>query len=113
MSFTENVYPRKQRGATRQSRRSGSPMLLLKQLMAASADPHKDGERIAILVEFREIMHSEEGKEYLDGMIDYWFANNYKTLLGDIARPEVKMREDQRGKQPAGSRDRKKRGASY
>lgn len=77
------TYPNSQRGATRQTRRAPSLRALLKSLMDGADNPHSTEDRNAVLTQFQEVMHGKTGQQYLDTLIEYWFTNNYRSLLAD------------------------------
>lgn len=70
-------------GAKRQSWKTHNPRDLLKEVMEA----HHGADRIAIYKLFRERLREDsEAEEYIETMIEYWFANNYYSLVGPPPR---------------------------
>lgn len=67
------------RGAKLQTWKPANPRELLKRII----DDNPGTDRQALLHLFRDQMWREEGaEEYVDTIIEYWFANNYHSLVG-------------------------------
>jgi hypothetical protein len=65
------------RGATGQSWRRANPRDLLKRVI----DDHPGADRPALFKLFLEKLKEEEDTDYLDTIVEYWFANNYHSLV--------------------------------
>lgn len=63
-------------GAKVQSWRRANPRDLLKRVI----EENQGHDRTALLKAFREEVMAEDGEDYLDSIIEYWFANNYHSL---------------------------------
>lgn len=72
-------------GAKVQSWRRANPRDVLKQIIDSAADPR---DKSKVLSAFREIVLGEDGEDYLDSIIEYWFANNYNSLIDERIRPK-------------------------
>ena len=72
-------------GAKVQSWRRANPRDVLKQIMEEAANP-KD--KAALMSAFRERVRGEDGEDYLDSIIEYWFTNNYNSLMDERFRPK-------------------------
>lgn len=70
-------------GAKVQSWRRANPRDLLKQIMDETSDP-KD--KKTILSVFRDRVRGDDGWDYLDSIIEYWFSNNYHSLMDENLR---------------------------
>jgi hypothetical protein len=69
------------RGAKRQSWKAANPRELLKRVI----DDNPGADREGLLHLFRDQMWQEdEAEEYVDTIIEYWFANNYHSLVGPL-----------------------------
>jgi hypothetical protein len=75
-----DIHPINQKGATRVSRRSPSPLAILKQLMDAATDVRSTDDRNAISDEFTKRTQS---KEFTDIFREHWFTNTYRYMLRD------------------------------
>lgn len=64
-------------GAKVQSWKRANPRDLLKRLI----DNQPAAGRDAIFQEFREYLRGDDGEDFLDSVIEYWFANNYHSLI--------------------------------
>lgn len=69
------------RGASVQSWRAANPRELLKSMIEAN----RGSDRIAIFKLFRERLQEDESEPFLDTIIEYWFANNYHSLMSSPA----------------------------
>lgn len=88
------------RGAKVQTWRAANPRELLKRVI----DDNPGADRQALLHLFREQMWREdEAEDYVDTIIDYWFANNYYSIVAPvgIARTEQHRRTLQASAQVA------------
>ena len=91
-------------GASRQSWRSPSARALLKSLMDDAKDPHAGQVMFAAFLHallptaVRDAFENEEEERRLISVIEYWFTNNYNSLLNLYPRPEDKKRNDFRQK---------------
>jgi hypothetical protein len=65
------------RGAKVQSWKPANPRDLLKQVIGDN--PGSD--RRAVLALFRERLREEDTEDYINTIVDYWFANNYYSLV--------------------------------
>lgn len=72
-------------GAKVQSWRRANPRDLLKRLIDENPKFGKDN----LFKTFRDQLRGEDGEEFLDSVIEYWFANNYHSL---IERPTPHIR---------------------
>lgn len=70
-------------GAKRQTFKRASPRDLLRELL--EKHPRKSEESIHQM--FAETVLGDTTKTYLDSIIEYWFANNYRSLVRPIAMP--------------------------
>lgn len=71
-------------GAKVQTWRAANPRELLKRMI--DSDPSLD--RVATLYLFRDKLHQETDADALiDTIIEYWFTNNYYSLVGPISTP--------------------------
>lgn len=70
-------------GAKVQSTNKASPRGLLKDLI----DDNPRAEKVRLLALLRDQLLKEDAIEYLDAVIEYWFANNYHSLVEAPARP--------------------------
>lgn len=64
-------------GAKVQSWRRANPRDRLKQLM----DENPKADKAALFALFRDELRSPDAEEYLDSVVEYWFANNYHSLV--------------------------------
>ena len=71
-------------GAKRQSWRSASPRDLLKRLI----EEHPRYSESRLLERFEEMVKEDGTGEYLSAIVEYWFANNYRSLTLNAATPE-------------------------
>lgn len=71
MDMTTGTY-----GAKVQSWKKANPRDLLKRLM----EENRSAEKPALLALLRDELLREDGLEYLESVIEYWFANNYHSL---------------------------------
>lgn len=92
--------PHRHTGANRQSHRSTATRPLLKKLMDKSPNPHLKEERERIFEVFREkVMPRCEPKcqmrntEHFEVLLEYWFTNNYNSLLAFFAQPGAPSRQ--------------------
>jgi hypothetical protein len=76
------------RGATRQSW-NHSPRELLREIL----DAHPGSDRKGIFRLFRDRLDADDGQEYIETIVEYWFANNYYSLIGNKPAPQAKRRE--------------------
>lgn len=63
-------------GAKVQSWRRANPRDLLKRLIDESPKAGKE----SLFKTFRDQLRGTDGEEFLDSVIEYWFANNYHSL---------------------------------
>ncbi len=84
MNLHADTYPNTQRGATRQSRRSPTPVALLKGLMDGRTDPHDPETREAIRVECIEMIMKDTALN--ETALEYWFVNWYRALLHEYPK---------------------------
>lgn len=87
-------------GAKVQSWRAANPRDLLKRLI----DENPGSDRAGLLSLLRGQLKGDDAQDYLDSIIEYWFSNNYHSLVGPAAlTPETVRREsaklDERVKQ--------------
>ena len=75
-------------GAKVQSWRRANPRDLLKRTIEELAG----SSRAALLEAFRDKVLAPEAEEYLDAVIEYWFSNNYHSLVENPYRPEAVAR---------------------
>lgn len=64
-------------GAKVQSWKSANPRDILKRLM----EENPQMEKPALLAALRHELLAEDRIEYLDAVIEYWFSNNYQSLV--------------------------------
>ncbi len=69
-------------GAKVQSWKRANPRDLLKRLIDDNPKAGKD----TLFREFRDQLRGDDGEDFLDSVIEYWFANNYHSL---IEKPKV------------------------
>jgi len=72
MTFTDAGV----RGATGQSWRGANPRDLLKRVI----DDNPGSDRVALFKLFVEQLKDDDG-DYMETIIEYWFANNYHSLI--------------------------------
>jgi hypothetical protein len=65
------------RGATGQSWRGANPRDLLRQVI----NNHPGSDRTALFRLFVEKLKEEDEDDYMETIIEYWFTNNYHSLL--------------------------------
>ncbi len=65
------------RGATGQSWRGANPRDLLRRVM----NDHPGADRVALFRLFVDKLKEDEEAEYMETIIEYWFTNNYHSLL--------------------------------
>lgn len=70
-------------GAKVQSWRKANPRDVLKTIMADVGD-----NRSKALKVFREKVLSEDGEPYLEAIVEYWFTNNYNSLIYETRKPD-------------------------
>lgn len=73
MTFTDTGV----RGATGQSWRGANPRDLLKRVI----DDNPTADRVALFRVFVEKLNEEDDGDYMQTIIEYWFANNYHSLI--------------------------------
>lgn len=78
-------------GAKVQSWRKVNPRDLLKGLI--EKHPRLSQDRLLILLK------EAATEDHVESMIEYWFANNYRSLISEITRPPPATREDLDAKQ--------------
>lgn len=67
------------RGAKVQTWKATNPRQLLKRII----EENPGSDRVALLHIFRDTMWREdEAEDYVDVIVEYWFANNYHSLVG-------------------------------
>lgn len=67
------------RGAKRQSWKQANPRELLKRVI----DDNPGSDREALLHIFRnQLWREDDAEDYVDTIVEYWFANNYHSLVG-------------------------------
>ncbi|GEM_PF-5131432 len=71
-------------GAKVQSWRRSNPRDLLKRLI----EENPGADKATIHKTFRDEVRGEDGEEYLDSVIEYWFSNNYHSLVDPAPRRE-------------------------
>lgn len=82
-------------GAKRQSFTAVNPRDLLKAVMAANPNA---GEKTMQRRVFDAIMNSPDKDEYIEAIIEYWFANNYRAVVqaAEVEAVPPREREKQR-----------------
>lgn len=73
MTFTDTGV----RGATGQSWRGANPRDLLKRVI----DDNPGSDRVGLFRLFIEKLKEEDDGDYMETIIEYWFANNYHSLI--------------------------------
>lgn len=73
-------------GAKRQSFRKASPRDLLKRLMEENSRASEQ----KLQAMFADKVRSDD--DYIDAIIEYWFANNYRSLVSKPEAPAQKQR---------------------
>jgi hypothetical protein len=71
-------------GAKRQSFSRSNPRELLRTLV----EQHPQWSRERIFSELRDRVMGARDKAYLDTILEYWFANNYHSLVPEVDRAE-------------------------
>ena len=74
-------------GAKRQSWKGANPRDILKEAMDANPGASKE----SLLATVRDELLREDRFEYLDAVIEYWFANNYHSLVKPSPTPKDVM----------------------
>lgn len=74
-------------GAKVQSWRNANPRDVLKQIIDSAVNPN---DRPAIHSALREKVLREGDEDYLDSIIEYWFTNNYNSLMLERSRPRLR-----------------------
>jgi hypothetical protein len=69
-------------GAKVQSWHAANPRDLLKRVI----DDHPGADRAALFHLFLEKLKEEDDSDYVDTIIEYWFVNNYHSLIGFTAK---------------------------
>jgi len=77
------------RGATKQSWAGANPRDLLKKLI----EEHSGADRPALFRMFIDRLNEEpDADDYKQTIIEYWFANNYHSLVGAAVAPPAEKR---------------------
>ena len=76
-------------GASIQSSRHVNPRDFLKDLL----DANKGMGEIKLLKLVRKHLKNEDNQDDLDGVIDYWFVNNYRSLLSAPVKATITSAE--------------------
>lgn len=76
------------RGAKVQSWRAANPRDLLKRVI----DDNPGADRAALLKMFNEALQ-DDGDDYIETIIEYWFTNNYQSLVAPRFAQEAKRQE--------------------
>src|SRR4051812_8811825 len=69
-------------GASVQSWRSANPRELLKTIV----DDNPSSDRISLYKLFRKRLEEDDARDFIDTIIEYWFANNYHSIVTASAR---------------------------
>lgn len=78
------------RGASVQSWRAANPRELLKGIMEAN----RGADRIALFRLFRERLKEDDAEDFLETIVEYWFANNYQSLVAATIQRSRATREE-------------------
>lgn len=89
MTFTDTGV----RGATGQSWRGANPRDLLKRVI----DDNPTADRIALFRLFVEKLKEEDDGDYMETITEYWFANNYHSLIAARLTAEERSRSAEAG----------------
>jgi len=98
MTFTEEPGPGVY-GAKVQSWRHANPRDILKRII----DEHPNEDKAFIFREFKEQIRDDE--DVISAIIEYWFSNNYHSLMGD--RPERRAQRQEERAERAREREKK------
>lgn len=75
-------------GAKVQSWKSANPRDLLRQII----EENRGADQPALLIMTRERLLASDAIEHLEAVIEYWFANNYRSLVSEKPAPAVKAK---------------------
>lgn len=78
-------------GAKVQSWKSANPRDLLRQII----EENRGADQPALLALTRERLLAEDAIDHLEAVIEYWFANNYRSL---VERPSIAPRDVKKAK---------------
>jgi hypothetical protein len=95
------TYPRNQRGATRQTRRLPALRPVLKEMMDDADNPHAPEDRSSVKDQFIQFMNSAAGEQYRETVYEYWFTNNYNSMLADYPETDEEIGKRETSKQTA------------
>lgn len=92
-------------GAARQSWKSDNPRAILRLILDGADDPH---DRTSVYDKFVKHVLNKGGSLILTNIVDYWFDNNYRSMVRDYPLPgqtEEQIRMERESKRAAAQKE--------